>query len=396
MTETTSAFPTVPLGSLVDFLDHMRRPVKSGERAEGPYPYFGANGQQGTIDSFIFDEPLVLLAEDGGHFSTPERGIAYRISGKTWVNNHAHVLRPRAEVDVNFLCRVLENRDVTRFITGSTRAKLTKGGAARIPVPFPTITQQQHIAQVLDQVDVLRVKRREALAYLDELAQSIFLDMFGDPVENPSGWDRLPLAGLLDRIDSGKSPVCLDRPAVGEEWGVLKLGAVTRCVYRPAENKALPEGAGRGIENEVRVGDLLFSRKNTIELVGAVAYVRETRDRLLIPDLIFRLVPKRDARIDKVYLHGLLTYPSKRGKVRSLASGSAASMSNISKAKLLNLECEMPPLELQTEYASRVNKIETVKSSHLAHLAELDALFSSLQHRAFRGELCPSEVAAVG
>jgi type I restriction enzyme S subunit len=86
--------PTKPLGEVAAFLDHKRRPVKQSERKEGPFPYYGANGLQGTIDSFIFDEPLILLAEDGGHFDNPDRGIAYEISGKTWVNNHAHVLKP--------------------------------------------------------------------------------------------------------------------------------------------------------------------------------------------------------------------------------------------------------------------------------------------------------------
>ena len=87
------AFPIKRLVEVVEFLDSQRRPVTASDRRAGPYPYYGANGQQGTIDHFIFDEPLVLLAEDGGHFGESERGIAYRISGKTWVNNHAHVLR---------------------------------------------------------------------------------------------------------------------------------------------------------------------------------------------------------------------------------------------------------------------------------------------------------------
>src|ERR671912_484622 len=96
------AYPVKPLGELVEFLDSQRKPVTESDRKPGPYPYFGANGQQGTIDGFIFDEPLVLLAEDGGQFESPDRGIAYRISGKTWVNNHAHVLRPKPIVDLSY------------------------------------------------------------------------------------------------------------------------------------------------------------------------------------------------------------------------------------------------------------------------------------------------------
>ena len=188
-------FPTKQLGEVVEFLDSMRRPVTESNRRAGPYPYYGANGQQGTIDEFIFDEPLVLLAEDGGHFKTPDRGIAYRISGKTWVNNHAHVLRPNGNMDLRFLCRILENYDVTPWVTGTTRGKLTQAGAAQIVIPVPPLLEQRKITEILDKADALRTKRHAALAKIDSLTQSIFLDLFGDPATNPKG---LPMSRLGD------------------------------------------------------------------------------------------------------------------------------------------------------------------------------------------------------
>ena len=165
-------WPVARLGEVVDFLDNLRRPVTENERATGPFPYYGANGQQGTIDSYLFDEPLVLLAEDGGHFRDPKRGIAYRIEGKTWVNNHAHVLRPGSSLNVAFLCRALENRDVTKYISGTTRGKLTKAGAESIEIPVPPIEEQRRIAAILDKVDEIRTKRRAALIQLDTLTQA--------------------------------------------------------------------------------------------------------------------------------------------------------------------------------------------------------------------------------
>jgi hypothetical protein len=82
------------LGDVCDFLDHRRKPVAEGLRSSGPFPYYGANGQQGWIDDFLFDEPLVLLAEDGGHFGSKTKPIAYKIAGKTWVNNHTFLAMP--------------------------------------------------------------------------------------------------------------------------------------------------------------------------------------------------------------------------------------------------------------------------------------------------------------
>jgi type I restriction enzyme, S subunit len=167
----TDIYPIKFLGEVVEFLDSMRRPVTESYRHAGNYPYYGDNGLQGTIDDYIFDEPLVLLAEDGGHFGNPKRGIAYQISGKTWVNNHAHVLRPKESIDLAFLCRVLENYDVTPFVTGTTRGKLTQAGAAGIPIP-PS-AEQKRIAEILDRTQSLISKRKEALAKLDSLTQSI-------------------------------------------------------------------------------------------------------------------------------------------------------------------------------------------------------------------------------
>ena len=88
-----------------EILDSMRIPIKASDRKEGPYPYYGANGIQDHVDDYIFDDELVLLAEDGGNFGSRERPIAYRVSGKCWVNNHAHVLKPKNDsLDVDYLC----------------------------------------------------------------------------------------------------------------------------------------------------------------------------------------------------------------------------------------------------------------------------------------------------
>lgn len=167
-------WPTVPLGSVVEFLDNLRKPVTATDRIAGPYPYYGANGQQGTVDGYIFDEPLLLLAEDGGHFDNPTRGIAYRISGKSWVNNHAHVLRMTPALDLNYACAALANMNVKKYITGTTRSKLTKAGAARIEIPLPPIAEQRRIAMILDQADVLMRFHRRLLADLDHLTDSEF------------------------------------------------------------------------------------------------------------------------------------------------------------------------------------------------------------------------------
>ena len=105
LAESESPFEMVELGDCVEVLDRLRKPINADVRREreGNVPYYGANGLVGLIDEWIFNEELVLVAEDGGFFYDPFKPISYRISGKAWVNNHAHVLRPTSAIDIDFL-----------------------------------------------------------------------------------------------------------------------------------------------------------------------------------------------------------------------------------------------------------------------------------------------------
>ena len=305
--------------------------------------------------------------------------------------NLARIRPDRSVVDDQYLHRVLTSDLVVRHFqkvaskTAQPALSLKKIKATEIPLP--PLAEQKRIAGILDAADALRAKRRESLAQLDTLLQSTFLDMFGDPVTNPMGWRMEALGNLLDNIDSGWSPKCLDRKALEDEWGVLKLGAVTWCEFDEAEQKALPQHETPRPDIEVAAGDLLFTRKNTHDLVAAVAYVHRVRSRLMLPDLIFRLRLKREAKIDPKFLWQLLAQPHQRQSVQQLAGGAAGSMPNISKAKLKGVHLIKPPLDLQHRFAAIVESVEQQKASQRAHLEELDTLFASLQSRAFQGEL---------
>ena len=135
----------VKLPEVCEILDSRRVPVTKSKRVPGPYPYYGANGIQDSVNDYIFDEELVLLAEDGGRFGTGEP-IAYRVSGKCWVNNHAHVLRPRNNIDVDYLHLALKNYDTTALINGATRKKLTQAAMREMVVPLRSMSEQLEIA----------------------------------------------------------------------------------------------------------------------------------------------------------------------------------------------------------------------------------------------------------
>lgn len=163
------------LPELTDNLDARRVPVNAKERSTrvGSVPYYGATGQVGWIDGFLFDEELLLLGEDGAPFLDPFADKAYIIRGRSWVNNHAHVLRPnRALMDPQFLLLSLNALDYRPHVNGTTRLKLTQGAMNRIVLPVPPLDQQRAIAGEVDRclsiVDVmasdLALNRRRSLA----------------------------------------------------------------------------------------------------------------------------------------------------------------------------------------------------------------------------------------
>lgn len=169
--------------------------------------------------------------------------------------------------------------------------------------------------------------------------------MFGDPAQNPKGWPLVKLKDCLAAIDSGKSITCENYPRTKELPAILKLSAITYGEYNPEENKQLPSADLFIPEDEVHDGDLLFSRKNTLEYVGITALVKTTPSKLMMPDLIFRLVPRDNVRSQ--YLHQLINHPMYRATISGLANGSAGSMPNISKQKLNDLAIPLPPIDQQ-------------------------------------------------
>lgn len=364
-------YPVKPLGEIVEFLDSRRRPVTESERKSGPFPYYGANGVQGHIDSYLFDEPLLLLAEDGGHFDEPSRGIAYRISGKSWVNNHAHVIRPKRGIDLGFLCRVLENYDVGPFISGTTRSKLTKGQAEKIGIPVPPLGEQRRIAAVLDQVDELRRKRRLALERINGLARAIFIETFGDPIVNPK---RLPTFQLkeLGRVSTGSTPPGGRDGMFGGNIPFVTPGDLGST--EPVRRTVTEEGAAAA--RTVRAGATLVC------CIGAtIGKMDKARDRSAFNQQI-NAVEWLENVDDDYAFHTLMFF-----KERVASWGASTTLPILKKSSFEVIDIPVPPLRDQKSFAARIFTVEKLKPLQRTHLAYLDDLFGSLQDRAFNGGL---------
>ena len=169
---------SMKLEDCCEILDSQRVPITGSDRTSGDYPYYGANGIQDYVDDFIFDDELVLLAEDGGNFGSKTRPIAYRVSGKCWVNNHAHVLKPKAGLDVDYLCYSLMFYDVGGMVNGATRQKLTQAAMRQMIIPKRSLDEQIEIVNIIKKVQGVIASRKEELEQLDILIKARFVEMF--------------------------------------------------------------------------------------------------------------------------------------------------------------------------------------------------------------------------
>lgn len=167
------------LAWLTKCLDGRRVPLNAEERGrlQGDYPYWGANSIVDHVGKWLFDEELVLLGEDGAPFFDRTRPVAFRVSGRIWVNNHAHVLRPGRKIDADFLAHALNCVDYRMFIDGTTRDKLTQGDMNAVQIQCPDVAEQRAIAEFLARetarIDALVAKVRDAIARLKELRTAL-------------------------------------------------------------------------------------------------------------------------------------------------------------------------------------------------------------------------------
>lgn len=216
-------------------LDGRRVPLNAVERGsmQGPYPYWGANKIIDYINDYLFDEPLVLLGEDGAPFFGANKEVAFFVEGKIWVNNHAHVIRCKGRVQPRYLVHVLNLTDYTQFVDGSTRDKLTQQAMGSIPVILPRLEEQTAIVRFLDYVD-RRIRRytrakQKLIKLLEEYKQALI---------------HQAVTGQMD-VRTGKPyPAYKDSGVewlgqVPEHWEVRRLKNICRFVY----GDALPDAS---------------------------------------------------------------------------------------------------------------------------------------------------------
>lgn len=344
----------------------------------GTYPFFTCSRELLKIDNYSYDCECVLVAGNG------DLNVKY-YNGKFDAYQRTYIIEDNGSGDlyVPYLYYFLDNyiEELRRQAIGGVIKYIKLANLTEARIELPNKDKQKKIVIILDNVQSLIDKRKKQLKKLDELVKSRFVELFGNPISNPMKWDIYQLEECLERIDNGKSLICSDKPRNGDNPAILKLSAATYGDYRPNENKALLDESLFVESSEVHAGDLLFTRKNTPELVGTAAYVQNTPPKLMMPDLIFRLVPNE--KVNAVFLWQLINCKEFRPVIQAISGGSAKSMSNISKERLGKIKVICPPRELQDSLIPFVKRVDKSKFEIKQSLEKLELLKKALMQKYF-------------
>jgi type I restriction enzyme S subunit len=367
--------------SLTNNLDNKRVPLNNSQRAEkegsGAYPYVGANNILCSIDEYIFDEKILCIAEDGGAWGYKEK-CAFIMNEKCWVNNHAHVVTAKDGVVLEYLCYYLNYADLSLHINGATRGKLNQSALNKIKIPLPPLAEQQKIAAILHAADSLRQKDQQLIEHYTALSQSLFLEMFGDPVSNPMGWEFSKLEELVTKLGDGLhgTPIYNEE---GEYYFINGNNLHHGRIEFTSTTKKVSQDEFIKHKKELNESTMLVSINGTI---GKVAFFKGEKIILGKSACYFNV---KEALINKIFLFYLIEAPYFIKYASGMATGST--IKNVSLKTMREFPIPMPPITLQNQFAKRIQAIEVQKQQAQASLEKSETLFNSLLQRAFKGEL---------
>ncbi|MBC6001341.1 restriction endonuclease subunit S [Veillonella hominis] len=335
-----------------EILDSQRKPITESERVPGRYPYYGANGIQGTINQYIFDGKLVLVAEDGGHFGSKTKSIAYLVNGKCWVNNHAHVLRAKKGFLAEYICYSLMFYKIEGYINGATRQKLTQAALRKLIIPKRSVEYQKAIVDRLDLVRYIIEKKQNIINELDLLIKSRFVEMFGDIDCNTKNWPIIALEELAELMTDGEhsTPKRCDK-------GIYLLSArnILNHSLKLDDVDYIDEAEYDRISKRVipKAGDILLSCSGSVgrccmapmeikfQLVRSVALIR------------FK------SEITPIFAEHMITSDWFQRQINSLKTTS--SQANLFQGRIKKLKGFVPDMNLQYEFIKVVNQINKLK-----------------------------------
>jgi type I restriction enzyme S subunit len=368
-----------------EILDSMRVPITASDREQGEYPYYGANGIQDHVANYIFDDELVLLAEDGGNFGSKSKPIAYRVSGKCWVNNHAHVLKPRAGLDIDYLCYSLMFYKVDGMVNGATRQKLTQAAMRKMKIHMRTMEEQTSIVNRLNHIVSIKKQIEKELQLYDDLIRARFVEMFGDPIANQMKWPVKTLKELSTLITNGNTPKGGSENYVESGITFLRSQNVWRNRIELDDVAYIDEKTHTSMKkSSLHYKDILITKTGRINTenssLGRAALFLGEDNSANINGHVY-LVRLTDEVIPE-YVVTILTGEAYRKYIRKVCVG-GIDKRQINVDQVENFPIIMPPLDMQKEFEKFVAQVNKSKAVVQKSLDEMQTLFDSLMQQYF-------------
>ncbi|EOR11259.1 restriction endonuclease subunit S [Acinetobacter tandoii] len=303
--------------------------------------------------------------------------------GKGFLNQHIFRVDVKEElVDKHYL-RYALNSLIVQIIDqahgGVGLKHITKGKLEEVQIPLPPLTEQRRIASILDKADELRQKRQQAIEKLDQLLQATFIDMFGDPVSNPKGWDIGCIGDMLESVKYGSS----DKATLEGEIPILRMNNLTYSGEMNLTDLKYITKVQADEKYLVKEGDILFNRTNSKELVGKTA-VYVGPEPMAYAGYLVR--GRTKGSFASEYISAFLNSPWGKEKLQSMCK-SIVGMANINAKEFQSIILPIPPENEQMHFKTRVLAIREKKQLLANQLNVFESLFKSLQNQAFNGNL---------
>ena len=350
--QRTSDYPHVELGDVVEILDSLRRPITKCDRKPGPYPYYGATGVLDHVEGFIFDEPLVLVGEDGAKWG-PGENSAFPVDGKVWVNNHAHVLRPKRDRILDrFLIEIMNEADLMPYVTGVTVPKLNQEKLRSIQIPLPPLEIQR---EIVAEIEGYQKVINGARAVLDNYRPHI-------PI-NPE-WPEMPLGEVCRFIDyRGKTPEKTESGIPLITAKNVREGFINPEPREYIAEKDYDSWMTRGIP---QTGDVLFTMEAPL---GNVAEISMT-DRFALAQRLVALSPNREIMIG-AFLKDLLLTKSLQEMIFAHQSGTT--VYGIKASVLKEIKIPLPPLAEQQAIIAEIEAEQALVNANRELITRFEA-----------------------
>lgn len=363
----------VELGDVCEF--KYGKSLAAAVRDGGQYPVYGSNGIVGSHSATITDGPTIIIGRKGSFGE-----IAFS-EGSCWPIDTTYFVDASAtNVDLKWLSYRLRGLGLTELNRAAAVPGLNREDAYRQKLLLPPIGEQRRIAELLDHTDAIRAKRRQTLACLDELSRATFLNMFGAPATWPDRWHMGTIGDLADDVQYGTASKAGGHGA----WPIIRMGNLTDDGRLDLSDLKWIDLSETEIPRfTVQRGDLLFNRTNSREKVGKTCVV-DTDQPLAFAGYLVRVRMKPEHRAE--YVNAFMSSRYGQAKRYSMAKA-AINQANINATEMQSIPIALPPANLQQQFARAVADMSAQRERHLRAICELDALFASLQSRAFSGQL---------